>query len=134
MFWPFFSQDWKWELTKILEDLKLGSTTKLSCKKVYISRSPSTSLVAVRQYFLFFHSWFMKKAHLNKMTWRSEFLAFFNCFPTNVSNLNLDFGQLTKGCNLIDERYAFKSGIFRSLMSPPWEVSHVPKNWLLGGW
>ena len=28
LFWPFSSKEWKWELTKILMYLKLGSTTK----------------------------------------------------------------------------------------------------------
>ena len=77
--------------------LKLGCTTKLSCKKIYISRSPSASLVTVGQYFLYFHSWFMKNAHLNSMTRNAEFLAFFNSFPTNISNLELDFEKLTNG-------------------------------------
>ena len=44
----------------------------------------------------------MKKANLNRITWNAEFLSFFNSFLTNISNLDLDFEQSTKGCNLID--------------------------------
>ena len=69
----------------------------------------------------------MKKAHLNRMTWNSEFLAFFILFATNIFNFDMDFVQLTQGCNLIGQRYALKSGIFGSFVSPPQAVSLVPK-------
>ena len=42
----------------------------------------------------------MKKAHLNRMTSNAEFCLvtlFFISFPADISNLELDFEQLSKG-------------------------------------
>ena len=43
-----------------------------------------------------------------------KFGHFSSYFLQQIIGFDLDFEQLTKGCNLRDERYALKSGILRS--------------------
>ena len=46
-----------------------------------------------------------------------KFGHFSSYFPQKIIGFDLNFEQLTKGCNLRDERYALKSGIFISFLS-----------------
>ena len=46
-----------------------------------------------------------------------KFGHFSSYFPQHISGFDLDFEQLANSCNLRDERYALKSGIFISFLS-----------------
>ena len=65
--------------------------------------------------------------------WPEEIWAFFILFPTKIIGFDLDFEQLTNSCNLRDERYALKSGIFISFLSALWALSLVPQKMTVGG-